>query len=70
MSEKITKIIACADVHIPSLKGMDELKEHLKNFIKECKKVVKEEGGPEHVRIVVAGDIFHNKKDHSICWKP
>ena len=63
MSEKITKIIACADVHIPSLKGMDELKEHLKNFIKECKKVVKEEGGPEHVRIVVAGDIFHNKTD-------
>lgn len=57
----ITKIIACADVHIPSLKGIEELKVVLQRFIDKCKKIVKEEGSPENVRIVVAGDIFHNK---------
>lgn len=56
----ITKIIACADIHIPALKGIDELKVILTNFIKKCEKIVEEEG-PESVRIVVAGDIFHNK---------
>ena len=57
----ITKIIACSDIHIPSLKGIDELKETLTVFIEKCKKIVKDEDGPENVRIVVAGDIFHNK---------
>lgn len=57
----ITKIIACSDIHIPSLKGIEELKETLSLFLEKCRKVVKEEGGPEYVRIVVAGDIFHNK---------
>jgi DNA repair exonuclease SbcCD nuclease subunit len=57
----VTKIIACSDIHIPSLKGIDELKDTLSVFIEKCKKVVKEEDGPENVRIVVAGDIFHNK---------
>ena len=57
----VTKIIACSDIHIPSLKGIDELKEPLTVFIEKCKKIVKDEDGPENVRIVVAGDIFHNK---------
>lgn len=57
----VTKIIACSDIHIPSLKGIDELKDTLSVFIDKCKKIVKEEDGPENVRIVVAGDIFHNK---------
>ncbi len=57
----ITKIIACSDIHIPALKGIDELKAHLERFIAKCKKVIKEEDSPENVRIVVAGDIFHNK---------
>jgi len=56
----ITKIIACADIHIPALKGIDELKEVLTRFIDQCKKIAKEEG-PEQVRIVVLGDIFHSK---------
>lgn len=56
----ITKIIACADIHIPALKGLDELKETLTNFTKKCEQIVNEEG-KECVRIVVAGDIFHNK---------
>ena len=57
----VTKIIACSDIHIPSLKGIDELKETLTVFIEKCKKIVKDEDGPKNVRIVVAGDIFHNK---------
>ena len=60
---KIRKIIACADIHIPALKGIPELKEHLQKFIDSCKKVVTEEGDPNFVRIVVAGDVFHNKID-------
>lgn len=56
----VTKIISCADIHIPALKGIDELKGILSTFVEQCKKIVKEEG-EECVRIVVAGDIFHNK---------
>ena len=57
----ITKIIACSDIHIPQLKGISEIKEILSSFLTECKKIVENEDGPENVRIVVAGDIFHNK---------
>lgn len=57
----VTKIIACSDIHVPSLKGIDELKEILSAFIEKCKKIVKEEDGSENVRIVVAGDIFDQK---------
>lgn len=57
----ITKVIGCADIHIPSLKGIEGLKEHLQRFIDKCKKIVDDEDEPENVRIVVAGDIFHNK---------
>lgn len=56
----INKIIACSDIHIPALKGIDELKEILTTFINQCKKIVKKEG-TDNVRIVVCGDIFHNK---------
>ena len=57
----VTKIIACSDIHIPQLKGISEIKEILSRFLTECKKIVEGEDGPENVRIVVAGDIFHNK---------
>lgn len=57
----VKKIIACADIHIPSLRGIDDLKESLEKFMAECRKIVADEGGPENVRIAVAGDIFHNK---------
>jgi DNA repair exonuclease SbcCD nuclease subunit len=56
----ISKIIACSDIHIPSLKGIEELKEILTTFINQCKKIVEEEGA-ENVRIVILGDIFHQK---------
>ena len=57
----ITKIIACSDIHVPSLKGIDQLKVSLTNFLDKCKEIVDEEDSPENVRIVVAGDIFDRK---------
>lgn len=57
----ITKIIACSDIHVPALKGIDNLKVILQRFIDECKRIVEEEGDKGKVRIVVCGDIFHNK---------
>jgi len=59
----ITKIIACADIHVPSLKGIEELKVSLVNFLDKCRKIVDDEDSPENVRIVVAGDIFDRKLD-------
>lgn len=59
----ITKIITCADIHIPNFNGIDDLKEILKTFIKQCSKIVQEEKNSGDVRIVVAGDIFHKKID-------
>ena len=59
-NSKVTKIIACSDIHIPSLKGIDELKDILITFLKQCKNIVDKEGS-EKVRIVIAGDIFHQK---------
>lgn len=57
----ITKIIACSDIHIPSYKGIDELKEVLTTFLNKCKKIVKDEDEPENVRVVICGDILHQK---------
>jgi len=56
----ITKIISCADIHFPQLKGIDELKEILTTFFEQCKKIVKKEGA-DNVRIVILGDIVNNK---------
>lgn len=60
MEEKITKIIAIADIHIPSLRGIDNVKEVLSKFITDVRKIVKKEGA-EHARVAVLGDVFHNK---------
>lgn len=57
----ITKIIACADIHVPSLKGIEQLKPVLQKFIDKCKDIVDDEDGPENVRIAVLGDIFDQK---------
>ena len=56
----IKKIISCADIHFPQLKQLDDLKEILTTFINQCKEIVKKEGA-DNVRIVIAGDILHNK---------
>lgn len=60
----IKKIIACSDIHIRNLRRQDEYKEQLKKFLAKCKELVDEYGSDE-VRIVVAGDLLHNKLDIS-----
>lgn len=57
----VTKIIACADIHFKNLQGIDELKEVLETFFKQCEDIIKDEESPDNVRIVVAGDIFDSK---------
>ena len=60
----IKKIIACSDIHIRNLRRQDEYQVQLRKFIDECKRI-KEECWPDEIRIVVAGDILHNKLDIS-----
>lgn len=56
----VKKIISCGDIHIPSLRGIPELEETLSKFCDDCQAIV-DKDGRDAVRIVVAGDIFHNK---------
>lgn len=60
----ITKIIACADIHIRNLRRQDEYVEQLKKFLASCQEICNENGA-ENTRIVVAGDILHNKLEIS-----
>lgn len=60
----VKKIIACADIHIRNLRRQEEYQQQLKKFIDECKKIA-DEYGSDSIRIVVAGDILHNKLDIS-----
>jgi DNA repair exonuclease SbcCD nuclease subunit len=60
----VTKIIHTADIHIRNLNRMDEYQEQLQKFIDSCKKIV-DENGEDETKIVIAGDIVHNKLDIS-----
>lgn len=60
----IKKIIACADVHIRNLRRQQEYQEQLKKFINSCKEIA-EQYEKDEVRIVIAGDLLHNKLDIS-----
>ena len=59
----VSKIIACADLHIRNLRRIEEYQEQFSKFIEDCRKTAEEEKGG--VAIVIAGDIFHNKLDIS-----
>ena len=59
----VKKIIGIADVHIPNARGLNDLKDVAQTFFKQAKKIVKDTGGPEFVRIVVGGDLFDMKLD-------
>jgi DNA repair exonuclease SbcCD nuclease subunit len=56
----ITKIFCLADIHIPNSEDQRPYSEMLKQAIAEVYKETKELNKNEY-RIVVAGDIFHNK---------
>ena len=60
----IKKIIACSDIHIRNLKRHSEYVPILKEFIHQCDEAV-DIYGTDSVRIVIAGDLFHNKLDIS-----
>lgn len=60
----ITKIIACADIHIRNLRRQNEYQKCLKKFVEKCKEIT-EKNGAENTRIVIAGDLLHNKLDIS-----
>lgn len=60
----IKKIIACSDIHIRNFKHLSEYQAQLQKFIDECKNITSQYKEGE-VRIVVAGDLLHNKLDIS-----
>lgn len=60
----IKYIISAADIHIQNLRRHSEYQEQLTQFINQCKSFV-EEHGDQEVRIVIAGDLLHNKLDIS-----
>lgn len=60
----IKKIIYCADIHIRNFKRIDEYQEQLQKFVDECKEY-QSKYKEDEVRIVIAGDLLHNKLDIS-----
>ena len=60
----IKKIIACSDIHIRNLRRQTEYQRQLKKFVEECQKIADNEGA-ENIRIIIAGDLLHNKLDIS-----
>lgn len=59
----IKKIIGIGDIHIPNARGLSDIKDVAQTFFGQARKIVEEAGGPEFVRIVVAGDLFDMKLD-------
>ena len=62
-------IIGISDVHISNSRSLDEQDFHLTQCINKIREIVNEKN-PEEVRIVIVGDIFHNKttvSNESIC---
>jgi len=60
----VKKIIHTGDIHIRNVSRMEEYQQQLQKFIDECKEITNQYE-PEEVRIVIAGDIVHNKLDIS-----
>lgn len=60
----VKKIIAASDIHIRNYRRNDEYQEKLQCFIDRCAEEVNKYGSDE-TRIVLAGDILHNKTDIS-----
>lgn len=53
-------IIHCADIHIRNFQRLDEYSEVLQTFIEQCKSYASQYK-PEEVRIVISGDLLHQK---------
>lgn len=57
----VKKIIHISDVHIPNANDKRPYNEMLKSFLQQLYKNEIEGKDPETMRIVIVGDIFHNK---------
>ena len=62
---KITKIIHTGDIHIMNLRRQEEYVEQFNKFFSMVDDLIAKDGDSESFRIVVCGDIFHNKLDIS-----
>lgn len=60
----IKKIITCADIHIRNFLRQEEYNEQLNKFVNKCDEIVSQYNKDE-VRIVIAGDILHQKNNIS-----
>lgn len=60
----VKKIIHTGDIHIRNLRRREEYQEQLTKFIDECKEIAGKYAENE-IRIVIAGDLLHNKLDIS-----
>lgn len=59
-------IIQCADIHIRNFKRHEEYTEQLEKFITKCYDFSKQYDNPqEEMRILICGDIVHQKTDIS-----
>lgn len=61
---KIKKIIACADIHIRNFLRQEEYGIQLTKFIEMCREIASHYNKDE-VRIVIAGDLLHQKNNIS-----
>lgn len=53
-------IIHCGDIHIRARMRFEEYAEQLNRFVEQCKEIASKYN-PEEVRIVIAGDLLHQK---------
>lgn len=60
----IKKVIHCADIHIRTYLRLDEYEQQLNRFIEKCEEIVSD-CDPDEVRILISGDIVHNKNQIS-----
>ena len=60
----IKKVIACSDIHIRNFQRLDEYAEILTKFIEKCNEIASSYE-KEEIRIVICGDIIHNKNNIS-----
>lgn len=60
----VKKIITCGDIHIRNFMRQDEYANQLTKFINKCKEIASEYNS-EEIRIVIVGDILHQKNNIS-----
>jgi DNA repair exonuclease SbcCD nuclease subunit len=53
-------VIHCADIHVRNFQRLDEYNEQLMKFIEECR-ILSEPYDKDEVRIVISGDLMHQK---------